>query len=394
MGRKTISLTKRGDVDYFAANGKPLSMNDTLDNPPSAGSGGRKRSIWFHLHFWIGWISAVPIALVCLTGAFLIFEGEIFRWEHKSLFQLEPKGTPLSIGEAIDRYRSATPPLQVNHLGIPKSHLHSFSAYCTEIRPEGNRGGRVFLNPYTGEFSRIGDGFSISHLLIDVHRHMAAGRTGQLIVAISSLVLAITCLIGLILWWPLRGRTFVRAWKRGQALDWHNALGLVALVPLIVMAITGICFTWNRPIFTQLEKLQGSPSRIENPVVVAPDPSDRVSIDSVIAQVQQSFPGIRITGIQPSNRAQSPHAFFLDMGGSNLRVYMNPYTGKEILRTDGFGTGPVGWLRSNFGKFHTLGPYNLFVRVLWGLLSFGGTVLVITGVWISVKRWRRSKGRA
>ena len=160
------------------------------------------------------------------------------------------------------------------------------------------------------------------------------------------------------------------------------------------MAITGICFTWNRPIFTQLEKLQGSPSRIENPVVVAPDPSDRVSIDSVIAQVQQSFPGIRITGIQPSNRAQSPHAFFLDMGGSSLRVYMNPYTGKGILRTDGSGTGPVGWLRSNFGKFHTLGPYNLFVRVLWGLLSFGGTVLVITGVWISVKRWRRSKGRA
>ncbi len=160
------------------------------------------------------------------------------------------------------------------------------------------------------------------------------------------------------------------------------------------MAITGICFTWNRPIFTQLEKLQGSPSRIENPVVVAPDPADRVSIDSVVERVQQSFPGIQITGIQPSNREQSPHAFFLNVDGRNLRVYMNPYTGEEILRTDGSGTGPVGWLRSSFGRFHTMGPYGLFVRVIWGLLSFGGTLLVITGVWISVKRWRRSKERA
>ena len=119
-------------------------------------------------------------------------------------------GAPLSIAEALARYETADPSLRGNHLGIPKSHLHSFSAYCTEICPEGNRGGRVFLNPYAGVFSRNGDEFSISHTIIDIHRRLAAGRTGQLIVATSPLVLAITCLIGLILWWPLRGRTFAR----------------------------------------------------------------------------------------------------------------------------------------------------------------------------------------
>jgi len=367
----------------------------TNDESRSAeGSKRRKRSLWFHLHFWIGWISAIPVALVCLTGALLIFEGDIFRWEHKSLFQLKPEGTPMSIGQILERYQSAEPPLRVQHLGVPKEPTHSYSAYCVELRPEGNRGARVFLNPYTGELSRVGGGISISHLMVDVHRHLAAGRTGQLIVAISSIVLAITCLIGLILWWPLRGRTFVRAWKRGQALDWHNAIGLVALVPLIVMAITGIFFTWNRPIFTKLEKLQGFPSRIENPVVNAPDGAERVPFDSVLESVKQSFPGIRITGVQPSNRNQNPHTFILDADGHNWRVFMNPFTGEEMMRTDGSGTGPVGWLRSNFGKLHTFGTYNFVLRFVWGLLSLAGTVLVVTGVWVSVKRWRRTKSRA
>ncbi len=369
-------------------------MDTTNEGNSTQGSARRKRSIWFHLHFWIGWVSAIPVALVCLTGAFLIFEGAIFRWEHSDLYQLEPEGAPMSIGQVLSHYESADPPLRVNHLGVPKSPTHSYSAYCTEIRPEGNRGGRVFLNPYTGEFSRIGDGFSISHLLIAVHRHLAAGRTGQLIVAISSIVLAITCIIGLVLWWPLRGRTFVRAWKRGQALDWHNALGLVALAPLIVMAITGIFFTWNRPIFTKLEKLQGAPSRIENPVVSAPEGTARVPFDTVVERVRQSLPGLRITGVQPSNRNQSPHTFILDADGNNWRVFMNPYTGEEILRTNGSGTGPVGWLRSNFGKLHTFGPYGLVARVVWGLFSLVGAILVVTGVWVSVKRWRRTKSRA
>ncbi|QXD25798.1 PepSY domain-containing protein [Opitutia bacterium ISCC 51] len=195
----------------------------------------KNRSIWFHLHFWIGWIAAIPIALICLTGGILIFEQEIFQLEQKELFQLEVTEDPLSVAEVIDAYRTADPPLRVNHLGIPRSPEHAYSAYTS--------GGRVFLNPYTGELIRLNDGFSISHLMIDIHRHLAAGKIGQQLAAISSLILALTCIIGLVLWWPLRGRTFVRAWKRGQALDWHNALGLVALVPLIIMGITGLTFT-------------------------------------------------------------------------------------------------------------------------------------------------------
>ena len=78
---------------------------------------------------------------------------------------MEVTDSPLSIAEVLSRYQNADPPLRVNHLGIPKAPEHSYSAYCTELRPEGNRGARVFLNPYTGELARLTDGFSFSHLM-------------------------------------------------------------------------------------------------------------------------------------------------------------------------------------------------------------------------------------
>lgn len=363
-----------------------------MDNSPQiipiSEDNRRKRSIWFHLHFWLGWIAAAPIALVCLTGGLLVFEQDIFQWEHQALFQLEETETPLSIEQVLARYRSAEPRLRVNHLSLPKASNHSYSAFCTEIHPEGNRGARVFLNPYTGELTWMSQGFSVSHTLIDLHRHLAAGRTGQMIVAISSVVLAVTGILGLVLWWPLRGRTFIRAWQRGQAIDWHNALGLVALMPLIVMAVTGVTFTWGKQIWPMFESLQGAVSLPANPVVTVPLKGEKMSLDVVVESIRAEHPGQRITGIQPGNRNDAPYKAFLDADGNNLQLTIDSYTGEVLSRYDGSGTGPVGWIRKNFGRFHTLWPYPLFVRIIWGLLSLGGTALVVTGLWISVKRWR------
>ena len=348
-------------------------------------SQANQRSIWFHLHFWIGWIVAIPIALICLTGGVLIFEQEINQWDNKELYQLEVTGTPMSVGQVINAYRSSDPPLRVNHLGIPKAPEHAYSAYTS--------GGKIYLNPYTGELSKTSDGFSISHLLIDVHRHLAAGKFGQQLAAISSVVLALTCIFGLVLWWPLRVRTFVRAWKRGQALDWHNALGLVAMVPLIIMSITGVTFTWGKHIWPLIEG--DTPSQPPRPTVTAPAGVEKLPIDPLVKKVKSLMPDVRWSGFQPSNWESSAHAFFFSDGtNNNIQLYLDPYTGEELERRDGSiqAKGMVAWYRRNFGRLHTFGTYGSVLQFTWGLLSIGGMILVVTGIWVSVKRWRRVKG--
>lgn len=362
-------------------------MNRTNEDNTTAAAKNKRRTLWFHLHFWIGWIAAIPIALICLTGGILIFEQEIIEWDNKELYQLEVTGTPMTVGQVLETYRSSDPPLRVNHLGIPKTPEHAYSAYTS--------GGKIYLNPYTGELSKTSDGFSISHLLIDVHRHLAGGVIGQQVAAISSLVLAITCIFGLILWWPLRGRTFARAWKRGQALDWHNALGLVALVPLIIMAITGVTFTWGSHIWPLIEG--ETPSQIPRPTVTAPEGVDKLPIDPLVEKANSLMSDLKWTGFQPSNGKSNAHAFFFSDGkNNNIQLYLDPYTGEELERRDGSTKtkGMVAWYRRNFGKLHTFGSYGFIPQLIWGLLSVVGTVLVGTGMWVSVKRWRRTKRRA
>ncbi|HIG56011.1 MAG TPA: hypothetical protein EYQ18_18935 [Candidatus Handelsmanbacteria bacterium] len=358
-------------------------MASRIEATPTQGSRRRSRSIWFHLHFWIAWIAAVPIALLCLTGAILAFEQEIFQWEHSELYELKVSDHRLTVGEVIETYQAADPPLRVNHLSIPQSPEHVYGAYTS--------GGRVFVNPYNGELSRLDDGFSISHLLIDVHRRLAAGPVGRQIAAISSLVLSISCVVGLVLWWPLRGRTFLRAWRRGWALDWHNALGLVALAPLIVMAVTGMDFTWGRHVWPILEG--DTPSRPPRPTAIAPEGAEKLPIDVVVDSALSLMPDTKWTGFQPSNGRVAAQAFFFSDGSNHTQLFFDPYTGKELARHDGriIPSGAVSWIRSKFAGLHTLQPFGQLAETLWGLLSLGGTVLVATGVWISVKRWRRPK---
>lgn len=362
-------------------------MASLIDTPPNEGSRQKKRSIWFQLHLWIAWISAIPIILLCLTGAILSFEQEIFRWEHSNLYNLEISDQKLTVGEVIKTYQTAEPPLRVNHLGIPQSPEHAYSAYTS--------GGRVFVNPYTGELSRLNDGFSISHLLIDVHRRLATGAIGRQIAAISSLLLTITCIVGLVLWWPLRGKTFLRAWKRGQALDWHNALGLVAMVPLIIMAITGMNFTWGHYVWPIFEG--DTPSQPPRPTATAPEGAQKLPIDVVVEKALSLMPDVTWIGFQPSNNKSAAQAFFFSDGtNNNIQLFLDPYTGQELARrgTDNKPKSMVGWVRSQFAGLHTLHPFGRLATTIWGLLSLSGTVLVVTGMWISIKRWRRSKKRA
>ena len=328
--------------------------------------------------------------LVCISGGVLAFEKYLRKWEFPEQYKLNPIDKKLSIDEVLDIYRSANPKLVVHHLGIPELPEHAYGAYVSVLDENGKRtgGGYYIVNPYTGELQNRADKFSISGLMTNLHRHLAAGKTGQQIVAISSIILAVTCIVGLLLWWPMRGRTFARALKRGQVLDWHNALGLLAMGPLIIMALTGAIMTYSSHIFPILDKLQKEPSRPSDPVVAFTEGMEKLPVAIPLAKVRENFPVGQVTGVQPTGSAKSPYVFFVTpKSGTEYRICMDPYTGEELSRYDGKPKGPVGWFRKNYFKFHTL-SFNPVTATIWGVFSSIGGILAVTGIWISIKRWK------
>lgn len=364
-------------------------MNSDYDKDNASKSS--KRSFWFHIHFWLGWISAIPLILICLSGGFLAFSKYFKQWELPEQFNLTVTENPRTLDEVIEIYKSAQPRLSINHLALPKEENHAYGAYVSILDDSGKRngGGYVIVNQYTGELMHRSEKFTLSSFMEKLHVNLTIEGWGKQIVSISSIILAITCLAGIILWWPMKGKTFQRVKNRGSALDWHNAVGLVSLVPLSIMAVTGVIMSYSELIFPFLDKFQNEPSRPPDPVVEFEPGLQKLPLSTPMAEVRKNFPDGMITGIQPTGSKNTPYKFFVNEKGRNYRICMDPYSGNELSRYDGSPTTPVGWFRKYYFRFHTL-SFNTFTSSIWGILSFSGSILIISGILVSIKRWRRA----
>ncbi|WPJ94320.1 PepSY-associated TM helix domain-containing protein [Coraliomargarita algicola] len=361
----------------------------------------RQRPIWFHLHFWLSWIAALPLLVVFVTGVLLSFEKEFYQWEQPEHYAIQANGPAKSLSEVLHTYEQAQPPLLLNYLQVPESGDAAYLAFAREMPSDGSpeRSLRAYLNPYTGKITREFDNPTFIRLMEDLHRTLTLKKWGRWSVGASSLILAISSLIGLILWWPMRGRTFSRAWRRGRALDWHNALGLIALLPLCVFALTGITFTWGKFIFQQLDKLQEQPSRFEAPQLIvetAPAQEQWVTLAEAATWVQANYPDAEIRGVQGTRNAKRPYIFHLKQHhefhpGGNLKLSVAPTSGQLHSEFDVTTTGPVGWYRRYFYILHTGHPFPWWGRLFWAVSSLAGLILLITGVWMSIRRWRRQR---
>ncbi|MDR3234026.1 MAG: PepSY domain-containing protein [Planctomycetaceae bacterium] len=144
----------------------------------------------------------------------------------------------------------------------------------------GMRGGgkMVLVNPYTAEIVAEGGGRNSGGKLgaffmsmTQLHRNLwisyrleslgPRASLGGLIVGISTIIFVAVSLTGLVLWFPRTWQSWKRwaSWKQGLTVkfrsgiwrfiyDSHNTIGFYFLIPCLIMALTGLCwsFSWYR----------------------------------------------------------------------------------------------------------------------------------------------------
>jgi len=106
------------------------------------------------------------------------------------------------------------------------------------------------------------------------------------------------------------------------------------------------------------------------------------------------YPEAKVTGVQDSSRPERPYVFNLSLPGDlhpggSLKLYVNPQDGAVFESFDMGDTGPVGLYRRFFYILHTGHPFPWWGRLLWAVCSAIGLTLILTGSWLSIKRWRR-----
>ena len=345
----------------------------------------KKRSIWLTLHLYVGILCGLPLLVVGLTGGILAFRPELQQWTLPQLYEVEAQGERLPPEEVARRMKEAYPETTLLHTTAFKEEGRAWITYIG--------GGRLIVDPYTGEARQAtGDWTKVME---QVHRNLTAGTIGRYIVGGSSLLLILISLSGFVLWWPMRGGTIRRFFRKQSALGWHNVAGLASLPLILVMALTGITLTFGGVVIPIVFTVTGSPPLPDKPTSTASASADAISLVEAIQVAQHEVPDATITGFAEPWSEDDVYKIHLGHPGELNRhgwekLFIDPQNGAVVGRLDAYGHSLGSIYKHAWGQVHTGELFGLFGRMTWGIASLFLPLLFVTGV---IRWWKKHRHR-
>jgi uncharacterized iron-regulated membrane protein len=219
------------------------------------------RRMLLPIHRYVG-LALVPFLIVLgLTGSIIAYDAELERAISPQLFATSrPGDSPLSLAELAQRAEAAAPEARLAYL------IRRPDTAIARMRPRIDASGvtpdvnfdQLFLDPFTGaELGRRREGdlsqgwINLIPFIYSLHRDLAAGQTGVLILGVISLVSTVDCFLALYLTLPLTFVMFWRRWSRSWRVrrshnsfrlnfDLHRAGSLWSCPLLVVFAWSGV----------------------------------------------------------------------------------------------------------------------------------------------------------
>lgn len=213
------------------------------------------RRLFSKIHLWLSVPFGLIISIVALSGASLVFESEVTEALNPHLYKVEAtEGAQRLVPSAIIEKLSGRIPdsLQVSSIQISGE---KDGAYILGFSNAGRK--TLSVNPYTGEINGWIESNNFFRTMRSLHRWLldapaAKGEmtVGKMFVGISTIVMIAVLVSGLVIWMPrsrkaLKNRLSVsctKGWRRFW-YDSHVALGFYSTLFLLVMALTGL--TWS-----------------------------------------------------------------------------------------------------------------------------------------------------
>lgn len=367
------------------------------------------KKIFVKIHLWLSLPFGIIIAIVCITGAILVFEDEILEICYPSRYFVdEVKEKPLSIAEIMIIGKKQLPEsMKVNGIRISPDPKRTYQLVIP------GKKAAAFINPYTGEITGIDNGQGFFMQTMKLHRwlltdfkHDGSFSIGKALVGYSTIVMAIIIISGLCVWFPknrkgLKNRLKIKTnagWRR-FFYDLHVAGGFYTSILLLVLALTGLTwsFGWYRDAFYSLFGVNMQP-QIQSSAPVSKGKSNMEShkrekpqkeIDYIqwnvalenIKEKNETFNWITIQDetatVSAANygntRGSDRYSFDASTGDiTNVQLYQELPKSSKIR----------GWIYS----VHVGSWGGAITKILTCLASFLGAMFVVTGYYFWIKK--------
>ena len=341
------------------------------------------RKLILNLHLYIGLTVAIVMAMLSVTGTFLVFEPNIDHSLNARFDKIQPQGTAISLDQLRDLLERREPGYLVTEIILPE---HTSSSTLFHLDSLATRESKdLYVNQYTGEI--LGSSKQRNLLTKKVrqfHTQLLAGHIGNQIVTWSSAGLAILAASGLILWWPRKVITV----KGGSSLprlnnDLHHSVGFWSSWAMLLFAATGLMLHFAHT--PDDDPFSAS--------TIVTRTAKQASLAQIVTAAQQCFPdgalmrmSIPLHPAQPVSVGIRLPEDRTPLGRSSVTV--DRITG-ALVATLSTRKAPVRYklLKLWTRELHTGDIYGWPTRILAALCSLALAVLAFSGVtiWINGK---------
>ncbi|MDR0337673.1 MAG: PepSY domain-containing protein [Planctomycetaceae bacterium] len=380
------------------------------------------RQILYKTHLWLGIVSGIVLFIVCLSGMLLVFRWEIIQiFEHDKYSSVSTSEIlPLNIDELVAKVEQHTN----GKISIiyTENRSNGMKNYIMCIKTENNKNLKTehqfcSIDPYTGEISD--KNFSLLaiffYIITKLHTSLfLPNPIGRMVVGSATLIFIIVALSGLGLWFPANFHN-TKAWKNSFLVRFrkgkhslifnlHKTLGFYVLIPMLLMALTGLMwsFQWycnsvamilNVPTPHSYNKVKSSPQN--------PD-AQRLALDFFDKKADELFaPHKEVNrNIYLPEHENDPvmmmgwHQGIWNSTWGLDRIQFDQYTG-EVLQFDQFDKFSIGRkIVTMFPFIHYGSFFGLPTKIIYFLACLITTTLPITGVsiwWRKLRNLRKAQ---
>jgi uncharacterized iron-regulated membrane protein len=354
---------------------------------------------WAWIHKWSSLVCTVFMLLLCVTGLPLIYHHEIVHTlgndvEAPTMAADTPRA---NVDTVIAAALAAYPGKMMMYLSQDKDEPGMWALTLGDTPNDPHykpllvdaRTARMLPEPPL-------EGGPFMSLMFHLHVDLFAGLWGKLFLGLMGLLLLVAIVSGVVLYAPFMrklafGTVRHERSRRLRWLDLHNLLGIVTLVWALVVGATGMLNTWADLLLKVWQNTELA--EMIKPYAGVPPVAKLASVQQAIDTAERAAPGMQVGFIGfPGTPYATPHHYGVFMHGNTALtsrlpkpVLVDAQTGALTASVD------LPWyltalLISQPLHFGDYGGQPL--KLLWALLDLGTIVVLVTGLYLWIKRGR------
>jgi uncharacterized iron-regulated membrane protein len=381
------------------------------------------RKIVGKIHLWLGLTSGLIVFISILPASIFVWDKELTNWWYSDLVYVEPKQEKIPLSELYQIAKNKFPKQDLLWMDIENNPNKSivFQTYKQAKIPnwtffsEFDYWNKIYVNPYNGNILGVvnmkGDWIYLCRIM---HQQLLLNyKIGHWPVAISTLILFVMLISGLVLWWP-RNKNAIKQrfsfkWKnvrwRRINYDLHSIGGFYSMIFIFIFATTGLVWSfnwWTNGIYRILgenpqEVFQNEKHII--PTFTAETLNKTSPLNNVLNNLTLHKPNAQLYSIsidKDENKNLKEYSAWITYDENSLweesdYLFFHPKTG-EIIHKVTHNEKSVGekWRNSNY-SIHVGSIWGIPTKILATLVSLICSILPITGFLIWYGRKKKSK---